>query len=203
MEVHIAQQDANGAALWGAFLTRLMHAVFQGAGFQPAPHQAEQARVADSVLDEAEQPVVVQTPKEVLQIRLKDPAHLPPRYHFRERGEGVMGTLTRPPAERAGQEVLLVDGGQHVGDAALQRPVGHTWHANRTLLALPWFGDVHPPYGRCRISPAVHGPEHRLDPRLELLLRFLHCLPIHARRRLRGHSTEVPPNSVPSDMMRQ
>ena len=79
MEVHIAQQDANGAAQWGAFLTRLMHAVFQGAGFQPAPHQAEQARVADSVLDEAEQPVVVQTPKEVLQIRLKDPAHLPPR----------------------------------------------------------------------------------------------------------------------------
>ena len=102
MEVHITQQDADRTALRRAFLTRRFHPVFQDPSFQPAPDQAEQARVADSVLNEAEQPVVVYTPKAVLQIRLEDPAHLPPRNHFCERGQSVMGTQTGASAERAG-----------------------------------------------------------------------------------------------------
>jgi hypothetical protein len=39
--------------------------------FQPAPDQADQARISDAVLHELEEPVVVETAEEVLQIRLE------------------------------------------------------------------------------------------------------------------------------------
>src|SRR6202022_123793 len=40
--------------------------VFQDACFQPAPDQTDQARITDSMLDKPENPVVTETPEEVL-----------------------------------------------------------------------------------------------------------------------------------------
>jgi hypothetical protein len=85
-------------------------AIFQHPCLQPAPDQADQARVADSMFDEAQDPLVTQTPEEVLQVRLQHPAHLAARDPLIERGECTMGTQPRPPAEGTRQEVLLVDG---------------------------------------------------------------------------------------------
>ena len=76
VEVHIAQQDANGAALWGAFLTADARRL-PGRRLSTSD-QAEQARVADSVLDEASNQSWFRLPKKFAN-RLKDPAHLPPR----------------------------------------------------------------------------------------------------------------------------
>jgi hypothetical protein len=44
--------------------------IFQNACFQPAPDQADQARIPDSVLYKPEQPLVTQAPEEILQVRL-------------------------------------------------------------------------------------------------------------------------------------
>lgn len=48
--------------------------VLQDARFQPTPDQVDQARIADSMFDKSEDPIVIEAPKEVLQIRVQHPA---------------------------------------------------------------------------------------------------------------------------------
>ena len=50
--------------------------IFQYACLEPAPDQADQTRISDSVFHEAEQPSMIKAPEEVLQIRLQHPPHL-------------------------------------------------------------------------------------------------------------------------------
>jgi len=42
----------------------------ENARFQPAPDQADQARITASMFDKSENPIVIEAPKEVIQIRL-------------------------------------------------------------------------------------------------------------------------------------
>lgn len=42
----------------------------RNARFQPAPDHADQARITDSMFDKSENPIVIEAPKEVIQIRL-------------------------------------------------------------------------------------------------------------------------------------
>jgi hypothetical protein len=76
MEVHVAQQHADRSTLRGSLLARMDLSIFQHARFQPAPDQADQARIADSMFDEPKHPLVVETSEEILQIRLQHPARL-------------------------------------------------------------------------------------------------------------------------------
>src|ERR1035437_7965562 len=88
------------------------------------------------MFDKPEDPIMIETPEEVLQIRLQHPADHAAGDDLIEGRQGVMGAELRPAAERAGQEVLLVDGGQHLSRGALERPVGDGWNAERALLRL-------------------------------------------------------------------
>src|ERR1700728_367598 len=152
--------------------------IFQDARFQPTPDQVDQARVADSMFDKSEDPIVIEAPKEVLQIRLQHPANHAAGDDLIEGRQGVMGAKLRPAAERAGQEVLLVDGGQHLSRGALERPVGDSWNPERALLRLARLWDIDPPNVRRTISVTVDGLQPRLYPPLEALLRRLHRLTI-------------------------
>src|ERR1700722_19786537 len=153
--------------------------IFQDARFQPTPDQADQARIADSLFDKSEDPIVIEAPAEPLQIRLQHPANRAGGHDLIEGRQGVMGAELGSAAERAGQEVLLVDGGQHLSRCALERPVGDSWNPEGALLRLARLGDIDPPNVRRTISLAVDGLEHRLYPPLEALLRRLHRLTIH------------------------
>jgi tetratricopeptide (TPR) repeat protein len=177
--LHVAQQHANRSTLRGSLLARMNRSIFQDARFQPTPDQADQARIADSMFDKSEHPVVIEAPEEVLQIRLQYPANHAAGDDLIEGRQGVMGAKLRPAAERAGQEVLLVDAGQHLSRGALERPVGDSWNPEGALLRLARLGDIDPPNVRRAISLAVDGLEHRLYPALEALLRRLHRLTIH------------------------
>src|SRR5258707_769794 len=179
MEVHVAQEHANRSTLRGSLLARMNRSIFQDARFQPTPDQADQARIADSMFDKSEHPIVIEAPEEVLQIRLQHPANHAAGDDLIEGRQGVMGAELGSAAERAGQEVLLVDGGQHLSRGALERPVGDSWNPEGALLRLARLGDIDPPNVRRAISLAVDGLEHRLYPALEPLLRRLHRLTIH------------------------
>src|SRR5215471_4322497 len=63
MQVHVAQQDADRTTLWGSLFVWIDLTVFQDACLQPAPDQADHARIADAVLHEAEHPFVAETPE--------------------------------------------------------------------------------------------------------------------------------------------
>src|SRR5256885_4831768 len=76
MQVHVAQHDADRTALWGSLLVWIDLAIFQDACFQPAPDQADHARIADAVLHEAEHPFVTETPEVGSQVKVED-ARLP------------------------------------------------------------------------------------------------------------------------------
>jgi hypothetical protein len=85
VQVQIAQQHADRPTLRGPLLVGTNLAILQHACLQPAPDQTDQARVADSMFDKAEYPLVTQTPEEVLQVRLQHPAHLAARDQLIER----------------------------------------------------------------------------------------------------------------------
>src|SRR5215813_3023037 len=56
MQVHIAQHDADRTALRGSLFVWIDFAVFQNACLQPAPDQADHARIADAVLHKSGAP---------------------------------------------------------------------------------------------------------------------------------------------------
>src|SRR3981189_1932719 len=99
MQVHVAQHDADRTALWGSLLVWIDLAVFQDACLQPAPDQADHARIADAVLHEAEQPFVTETPEEILQVRLQHPAHLRAVDSLMEAWQGMVRSTFRPSAK--------------------------------------------------------------------------------------------------------
>ena len=100
MQIHVAQHDADRTALWGSFFVWMDLSIFQDACLQPAPDQADQSRIADSVLHETEHPFVTETAKEILQVRLQHPAHLTTGDHLIEGGQGLMGSSFWPATKR-------------------------------------------------------------------------------------------------------
>src|SRR6202007_3419744 len=113
MEVEVAQKYAHRPTLWRSLFARMDRSVLQDPRFQPAPDQADQTRITDSMLDKPENPIVIETPKEVLQIRLQHPARQAAGDDLVEGRQGMMSAEPWSAAERAGQEILLVNGGQH------------------------------------------------------------------------------------------
>jgi hypothetical protein len=91
-----------------------------------------------------------------------------------------MGAQSWAAAKATRQEILLVNGGQHLGGAALQCPITDTGHPQGALLLFAGLGDVHPPDRRCRVSLAMYRFEHRLDPDVKVLLRLRYRLAIDA-----------------------
>ncbi len=113
----------------------------------------------------------------------------------------MMSAKMRPAAERAGQEVLLVNRRQHLSRAALKRPVRNSWHPERALLRLAGLGDVNAPHCRRAISLAVNGLEHRLYPFSKALFRRLHRLTIHPGGRALRNPQQIPLHPFARDVM--
>src|SRR6516164_9831131 len=203
MQVHVAQHDADRTALWGSLLVWIDLAVFQDACLQPAPDQADHARIADAVLHEAEHPFVTETPEEILQVRFQHPAHFAAGDYLVEVCQGMVGSPFRTSAKWARQKIRLVDGRQHLGGAALERPVVDAGDAQRALFPLARLRDIHAPDVRCPISLAVNGSEHRLHPFPEGLLCISHGLAVHPWSRALRNLTQIRPYSFSCDVMGQ
>ena len=59
---YLLRSGSDRSALRGSLFARMDRSVFQDARFQPAPNQADQARITDSMLDKPEDPVMTETP---------------------------------------------------------------------------------------------------------------------------------------------
>ena len=88
------------------------------------------------MFNKSEQPIVVEAPEQVLQVRLQHPSRLATGDHLIKCRQSVMGAHPCPSAERAWQEILLVDGGKNLGRAALERSVRNSRNAERALFLL-------------------------------------------------------------------
>src|ERR1035441_561782 len=117
---------------------------------------------------------MIQTPEEVLQIRVEHVAHgRCTREDFSQRRQRVMCAKPRPTAKRTGQKVLLINRTQNAGHTALQCPIGYTRNAQRPLLFLAGFRYEHPQNRRRSVSLVMDRTEHLRRPLLEALLRVL------------------------------
>src|SRR5215831_14795846 len=157
VEIQVAQQHADRSPLRSSLIAWVDCSIFQNARFQPAPDQIDHARITDSVFDKPEHPFMIKAPEEVLQIRLQHPPDHAASNDLIEGCYCTMGTEPWSAAERAGQKVLLVDGGQHLGRAALESPVRHGWHPKGALLRLSGLGDINAANVGCLISLPVDG----------------------------------------------
>src|SRR5262249_35217829 len=153
-------QHANRSTLRGSLLARMNRSIFQDACFQPTPDQADQARIAYSMFDKPEDPIMIETPEEVLQVRLQHPASHAAADDLMGGRQGVMGSGLGRAAERAGKEVLLVHTGQLLSRGALERPLADGGPPGGALLRLLGLGDIDPPNVGRAISLAVDGLEH-------------------------------------------
>ena len=164
--------------MWSSLFIRTNLAIFHDACFQPAPDQANQARVSNSMLNKSEHPIVIETPEEVLQVRLQHPARLAAGDHLIEGRQRIMGAEPWPAAKRAWKEVLLINGGEHLGRAALERPVRDSWNAERAFFLLSGLWNIDASNVRRSVSLTVNGLKHCPNPLLKAFLRRLHCLAI-------------------------
>src|SRR5215470_5553331 len=98
MEIKVAQQHADRSALRSSLIVRMDFSVFQNARLQPSPDQIYQARITDSMFDKPEHPIVIEAPKEVLQVRLQHPPDLAASNDLIKGCQGMMGTEPRSAA---------------------------------------------------------------------------------------------------------
>ena len=70
--------------------------IFQNTRFQPAPDQTDQAWITDSKRDETEDPIMIETPEEVLQIRLQNPSNFAAGDSLIEGRQGMMSAELWP-----------------------------------------------------------------------------------------------------------
>ncbi len=137
MQVHVAKPHADRPPLRCPLLVRTAFPGFQDARFQPTPYQAQQARISDSMLDGSG--AAIRGPDSRRSSSNPPPAPSSPcaqQPPLVEGGQSVVRAQPRSSTEGTRQEILLVDGGQHLGGAALERPVSDTGHAQGALLLL-------------------------------------------------------------------
>src|SRR6516165_6127452 len=99
MQIKVAQKYADRSPLRCSLLARMDLSIFQNARFQPAPDQTDQAWITDSMRDKSEHPIMIETPEEVLQIRLQHPADLAAGDDLIEGRQGMMSTELWPTAK--------------------------------------------------------------------------------------------------------
>src|SRR5271169_5062110 len=92
----------------------------------------------------------------------------------------LMGTPPRPSPKRARQKILLVNSGQYLSDASLERPVSYTRNTQWAFLLLPGFRDVHSPNVWRLVSLTVNRLQHFLNPFPKALFRLRYGLPIYS-----------------------
>src|SRR3989442_8681065 len=76
---------------------------------------------------------MVSTATEIPQVGLVDPADWFPRHDCMEGRQGVMGPDTWSATKRAREKILLIDGGQDIGDATRKDPVADARDLHSTL----------------------------------------------------------------------
>src|SRR5437667_37550 len=90
-------------------------------GREPAElDQAQDALVRDPVLEEPQQPAVVDGVVEATDVRVEHPAHLPPQDPGRERIQRLMRAAPRPKPVTETEKVRLEDGVQYLDDGTLE-----------------------------------------------------------------------------------
>jgi site-specific DNA recombinase len=100
---------------------------------QPLADETQDPSVCDPVLEELQQPRVIDRGEEVAEVRIEHPVHLLPQDPGGERIQRVVRAAPWPESVGEAQEVRLVDGVQNLDDRPLQDLVLQRGDAKRPL----------------------------------------------------------------------
>jgi site-specific DNA recombinase len=133
--------------------------ILQHAGPQPLLDETYDARVRHPVLDEADEPFVVQRIEEPLNVRVEHPVHLLRLDADRERVQRVVRAALWPKSVRKAEKVLFVNGIEHLDDGTLDDFVFQRRNAERPLPPVG-LRDVRPTnWSRSERAPLDAGGE--------------------------------------------
>src|SRR6266851_5669826 len=183
MQVDVRQQGRGNAALRRARL-RLGHLpVLHHPGLQPFADQANDAAVTDPVLDEADQPLVVDRIEEPGNVGVQYPVHPRVADPDGERVQCIVRTASGPEPVREPEEILLVDRVQHLDHRTLDDLVLQRCDAERALPAVRlWY--VVPARWLRPVSSSMNAGVKIGELALEILAVLLPCHAVYTGRRI-------------------
>jgi hypothetical protein len=141
---------------------------------------ADHTPVPDSVLEEPDHPFVVDGVEKPTNVCIEHPAHLSPLDPDRQGVQRVVLAASRPESVGETDEVLLVDGVQHLDRRSLDDLVLQRWHADRARSAIR-LRDLYPPDGTRSIRSALQPRGQILKVGLEFLSVGLPRRPVDPR----------------------
>src|SRR3984893_4784764 len=176
--------------------------VFQHARREPFADEADDARVADPMLDETDEPVLVHRIEERLDVGVQYDVHLPVLDGDHKRIHGVVGAATRPEPVREPEEVLLVDRVQHRDNRTLDNLVLQCGNRERTLSTVR-LGYVCPP-GRLRpVRPPMDPCMQLLESALEVCFVVPIRQPVDPGRSIPLELAECLPEQINTDVVEE
>src|SRR5260370_33959886 len=113
VQIDVGQQRRGTAALWRSFFTARPLPFFQHARVHSLADEPHDALVSYSVLDELNQPLMVQTIEERADVAVQHPLNLSPQQRGVQGVQRIVWTLAWPVAIRETEKVSLVDSIQH------------------------------------------------------------------------------------------
>ena len=128
---YLLRSGSDHRPLRGPDLACLHLPVFHHPGLQPFADQPRDPTISDTVLDEADQPLVPDAVEERLDIGIHDPVHLLALDRHRQCVQRSMLAASRPEPVAEPEEVFLVDGIQHLGHGPLDDLVLQRRYAER------------------------------------------------------------------------
>ena len=107
--VDVRQKRADHRALWRTLRRRNLKAVLKHTRLQPFPDQTDNTLVADPVLNELDQPIMIDCVEERTDIGIENPMHLSSCDSVRERIQRIVLTAPGPEPIAKAQKLRLVD----------------------------------------------------------------------------------------------
>jgi hypothetical protein len=154
------------------------------------------------VLEELQQPPVVDGVIEPTDVRIEHPIHLLPLDPDRERIQRVMRAAPRPKPIGKAPEVRLVDGVEHLDDGSLEELVLQRGNAQRPLPPVR-LRDIHPPRRPRPIATRVNTGVQIPKVLFEILPVVHPHHPIHPRRGLGLKRPVRRPRTVDLDVVQE
>ncbi len=186
--------------------------VFENTRPEPFPDQADDALVADAVLDEPDQPVLADRVEERPDIGVQYDVHLPSGDPDRQGVERIMRSASGPEPVREPEEVLLVDRVQHHNDRALDDLVFERSDRREPSAhgLVPWgplppvrLRDVHPAGGLRPVRSTMNTTMQIREPGLQFCLVVSPPHTVHARGGLALQRVKRQPERVGIDVVEE
>jgi hypothetical protein len=164
-------------------LARRNDPVFQDTRFEPFTDQTDDARVADPVLDEADEPVLAYCVEEPGNIGVQNVVHLSAVDPDMERVQRIVLAAARAEPIAEPEEFLLVDRIQQRSGGPLDNLVLKGGDCQRTLPPIG-LRNIPAPRGLRPIGSPMDPIAQIFDPAIEIGFVVLPRHPVHARSRV-------------------